>query len=268
MKNYYNILGVSIDASEEDIRKAFRKLAFKYHPDKNIGQEKAAEEKFKDINEAYGVLSDVAKRRHYDEIRNSPFTGMSSSPNQGFQYSREDIFRETFSNRQTMEELSRMFSQGGLRFDPEFLNRIFFNSNNVTFRVFYAGSNGNVYENISKPFDTQTKVVKTESKPNFIERLLSKAAAKIGGYALKTVFGININHDQVLNLSRDLELTEQEIKDGGEKQVIYKMDDKTKKLMIKIPVGIKEGTSIRLKGMGRKNGEKQGDLFLRVVIVK
>jgi DnaJ-class molecular chaperone len=268
MKNYYDILGVPVDASDEDIRKAFRKLAFKYHPDKNIGQEKAAEEKFKDINEAYGVLSDAVKRRHYDDIRNNPFTGMGSSSNQGFQYSQEDIFRETFSNRETMEELGRMFAQGGLRFDPEFLNRIFFNANNVTFRAFYADSKNHVYENYTQPFDAQTKVINSDYKPNFIERFLSKVATKIGGYAIKKIFGIKIEQGPVLNLKQDLKLTEQETKDGGEKQVIYRMDKITKKLMVKIPAGIKEGTSIRLKGMGRKNGEKQGDLLLRVVIIK
>ena len=66
MKDYYKMLGVPENAGDEDIRKAFRKLAFQYHPDKNIGHEKEAEEKFKDINEAYGVLSDQAKRQQYD----------------------------------------------------------------------------------------------------------------------------------------------------------------------------------------------------------
>jgi hypothetical protein len=55
MKDYYSILGVTENASDEDIKKAFRKLAFEYHPDKNPGREKEAEEKFKSINEAYGV---------------------------------------------------------------------------------------------------------------------------------------------------------------------------------------------------------------------
>src|SRR5512138_289197 len=98
MKDYYKILGVSEDATDDEIRKAFRKLAFQYHPDKNPGHEKEAEEKFKDINEAYGVLSDNAKRQHYDAVRKSPFAGATyGSPNQGFRYSQQDIFRDTFS---------------------------------------------------------------------------------------------------------------------------------------------------------------------------
>lgn len=82
-KDYYEILGVSKTASEEEVKKAYRKLALKYHPDRNPGN-KEAEEKFKSINEAYAVLSDSKKRKEYDTY------GMG-----GFQqrYSEEDIFR-------------------------------------------------------------------------------------------------------------------------------------------------------------------------------
>ncbi len=66
-KDYYKILGVERNASAEEIKKAFRKLAIKYHPDKNPG-DKTAEEKFKEINEANEVLSDPAKRKKYDEL--------------------------------------------------------------------------------------------------------------------------------------------------------------------------------------------------------
>jgi len=65
MKDYYQILGVSRNATEEEIKVAFRKLALKYHPDRNP-HNKSAEEKFKDINEAYSVLSDPDKRKNYD----------------------------------------------------------------------------------------------------------------------------------------------------------------------------------------------------------
>ncbi len=69
-KDYYKILGVSKTATEKEIKAAFRKLAQKYHPDKNPGN-KAAEEKFKDINEAYEVLSDPQKRARYDQLGSS-----------------------------------------------------------------------------------------------------------------------------------------------------------------------------------------------------
>jgi curved DNA-binding protein len=81
--DYYEVLGVKKDSSAQEIKKAYRKLAMKYHPDKNKG-DKAAEDKFKKISEAYAVLSDEEKRQQYDTFGAS-----------GFQqrYSQEDIFR-------------------------------------------------------------------------------------------------------------------------------------------------------------------------------
>ena len=87
--DYYKALGVDKNASPEEIKKAFRKLAVKYHPDRNPN-DKAAEDKFKDINEAYAVLSDPKKKEEYDTYGSSGFHK---------QYSQEDIFRGfDFSN--------------------------------------------------------------------------------------------------------------------------------------------------------------------------
>ena len=65
-KDYYAVLGLEKGASDDEIKRAFRKLAIKYHPDKNQGN-KEAEEKFKDINEAYQILSDPEKKARYDQ---------------------------------------------------------------------------------------------------------------------------------------------------------------------------------------------------------
>jgi DnaJ-class molecular chaperone len=73
-KNYYEALGVSEDASADDVRKAFRRLAKKYHPDVNPGN-RSAEAKFKEINEAHEVLSDEKKRAEYDAVRKGAFAG-------------------------------------------------------------------------------------------------------------------------------------------------------------------------------------------------
>jgi curved DNA-binding protein CbpA len=68
MKDYYQVLGISKDVSHEEIKKAFRGLALRYHPDRNPQSQKQAEEKFKEINEAYQVLGDEHKRRQYDYL--------------------------------------------------------------------------------------------------------------------------------------------------------------------------------------------------------
>ena len=83
-KDYYDILGVDHSATKDDIKKAYRKLALKYHPDKN--KEKGAEEKFKEISEAYAVLYDEEKRKMYDQYGHA---GIDQ------QYTKEDIFRTT-----------------------------------------------------------------------------------------------------------------------------------------------------------------------------
>jgi molecular chaperone DnaJ len=86
-RDYYDILGISKNASETDIKKAFRKLARKYHPDVNP-KDKTAEQKFKEMNEAYEVLSDAKKRQQYDQFGHAAFDpgfGQGPGPGQGFE---------------------------------------------------------------------------------------------------------------------------------------------------------------------------------------
>lgn len=82
MTDYYEILGVTKNASPEEIKKAYRKLALEFHPDRN--KSSGAEEKFKKISEAYAVLSDSDKRKNYDSYGSEKFSRM---------YNQEDIFR-------------------------------------------------------------------------------------------------------------------------------------------------------------------------------
>ncbi len=87
-KDYYEVLGVSRNASPEEIKKAYRKLAIKYHPDKNLDNKKKAEEKFKEAAEAYEVLSNPEKKQRYDKFGHSGIKGTSS----GTGMNMEDIF--------------------------------------------------------------------------------------------------------------------------------------------------------------------------------
>lgn len=105
-EDYYKVLGVNKNASKDDIKKAYRKLALKYHPDKNKG-DKEAEEKFKKINEAYAVLSSDEKRKQYDMFGAEGFSQ---------RFSQDDIFREF--------DFSSIFKEFGLGGDDLF-SRIF-----------------------------------------------------------------------------------------------------------------------------------------------
>src|SRR5580693_1730023 len=104
MKNYYEILGVDKSASEDDIKKAFRKLAQKYHPDKKGGDEA----KFKEVSEAYAVLSDKKKRAEYDTYGKT-FAGGGPQGAGGFDFSN---FQGFGGNGQAFEfDLGDIFSE-------------------------------------------------------------------------------------------------------------------------------------------------------------
>eukprot|EP00362_Geleiidae_sp_MMETSP1317_P002550 CAMPEP_0201284416 /NCGR_PEP_ID=MMETSP1317-20130820/73296_1 /ASSEMBLY_ACC=CAM_ASM_000770 /TAXON_ID=187299 /ORGANISM="Undescribed Undescribed, Strain Undescribed" /LENGTH=231 /DNA_ID=CAMNT_0047604465 /DNA_START=25 /DNA_END=721 /DNA_ORIENTATION=+ len=106
-KDYYKILGINKDASDSEIKKAYRKLAMKYHPDHTKG-DKNAEEKFKNISEAYAVLSDKGKRKQYDEFGSADFHQ---------RFSQEDIF-QGFDLGNILKEFGfgGMGRQGSMRF--------------------------------------------------------------------------------------------------------------------------------------------------------
>lgn len=267
MKDYYQILGVPESCNQEDVKRAFRKLAFKCHPDTNPGNEKQAGEKFKELNEAYGVLGNEEKRQQYDLARKGQLAGAGyDSQYGGFKYSQQDIFMDIFSNRTMFDELSRMFAQAGLRFDQDFLNRVFFTGGGFTFQFFTSpgGTGGEVYQDGTA---YQTYPYTSTHKPGLMERLLSKIAVKLAHFVLGKLFGSQYELPS-LNLDHhiDFEVSLAEAAAGGEKQITYKRGKELKKLMVKLPPGVKSGTKIRLKNMGIIDGDKSGDLYLHIKI--
>jgi len=127
-KDYYKILGLSNNASTDEIKKAYRKLAMQCHPDHNRGKEEWASDKFKEINEAFSVLGDPKKRRQYDNI--------GAVENIG------DIFGSQ-ATRTTFEDLMDDFDGAGLGFD--FLDNIFggnFRGTGFAFQRFRRGFDG------------------------------------------------------------------------------------------------------------------------------
>ena len=133
-RDYYGILGVPQNASDAVIKKAYRKLAMQYHPDRNPGKEKWANEKFKEINEAYGVLGDSQRRRQYDQFGTVGNIG--------------DIFGSP-STTTTFEEMMKDFGGAGLKFD--FLDDVFGEflkgrGSSFSFRTFGTGPERVVFQ--------------------------------------------------------------------------------------------------------------------------
>jgi len=126
-KDYYKILGVERKASEEQIKKAYRKLALQYHPDHNPGN-KQAEEKFKEINEAYQVLSDAEKRSRYDQLGDS-YTHWQQRGGAPGNFNWDEWFTQAPSGggsyRVEVSDLNDMLGGSGLGGFSEFFTRIF-----------------------------------------------------------------------------------------------------------------------------------------------
>src|SRR5918996_114739 len=113
-RDYYRILGVPLEATEDEIRRAYRRLALQWHPDRNPGNADA-EERFKEISEAYGVLMDRTKRVEYDRVRRGTGPG-------DFHVNREQVFRDLFTDPRAsaiFEELARELTRMGLRVDRQ-----------------------------------------------------------------------------------------------------------------------------------------------------
>jgi molecular chaperone DnaJ len=222
-KDYYQLLGIPRDATEKDIKRAFRQLARRYHPDVNPGN-KSAESKFKEINQAYEVLSDPGKRSKYDE------------------YGEQWEYADEISRARKSSPRSTAGTYGYGEEETGDLGSIFDN----LFRGFNHG-NEESFQQYTKPRSVQ----------NTIEVTLEEAY----NGATRT---FQLQNEDVCptcgGSGRDGHTGAVCPTCGGARRVL-----RLKRLEVKIPAGVKDGSKIRLAGEGAtgRNGQK-GDLYLMV----
>ncbi|MEJ2657712.1 MAG: DnaJ domain-containing protein, partial [Desulfobacterales bacterium] len=230
------------------VKEAYRHLAFKYHPDRNREMPEASEE-MKSINEAYAVLSDPGKRREYDGMRQQ--FGSSAYNRFRSTYSEQDIFSGSDINY-VFEEMAKAFGFRG--FDDIF--KEFYGNKYQTFQFrrpgFFAG--GFVF---TGPFNKGG-----QGQPAFPS---AGKLGKISRFILKQIGGIELA-EKGKDIEDVIHLTPEQALQGG--PYAYFLRKKSKKLVVKIPSGVKEGQRIRLAEMGEdgKGGGTPGDLYLKVQI--
>lgn len=272
MKDYYKILGVTPATSEEELRKSYRKLAMQYHPDRNPDNPEA-EGQFKDVAEAYGVLTDPVKRRAYDSCRVSgkPFMSgqASGGGGDGFTYSQEDILRDLFKDprfQQMFSGILHEFQRSGFRYSTQFIRKSFFGGKGGVFvgGIFMLGS-------LAKPLLTGAA---RKSLPGKSTKL------KAIGHAVGSILGMGKNknvdrrqkddtppHPRQLDLDTTYHtpLTMSELRQGKTVQVLVYGENGEQTLKINIPPGSKNGQKLRIRGKGRPGPMGRGDLYLHLV---
>ncbi len=271
--DYYKALGVEKGASADDIKKAFRKLAVKYHPDRNPDN-KGAEDKFKEINEAYAVLSDPEKKQQYDTFGSSGFHK---------QYTQEDIFRG-FDFGNTYKDMgaggsedlfSRLFGgafgrsggRGGFRSGPQ-KGGDHEMEVTVSFRDAAQGAEKQIaFRRNGQREELKVKIPAGVDNGSKIRISGKGAQGESGGAAGDLFLIVHVMPDSVF------------IRDGGdlfvERSIPFSaaclgisLDVPTLEgdKRIKVPAGIQPGTKIRLKGCGIKSlgSNAKGDLFVKI----
>jgi curved DNA-binding protein len=219
-KDYYRILGVPKNTSQDQIKKAYRKLAMQYHPDRNPGKEQWANEKFKEINEAFGVLGDPQKRQQYDQFGTIGDIG--------------DIFGSS-STRTTFEDLMKDFGGSGLGFD--FLDNIF----------------GDVLKGRRFSFRTYRR---SSGRPGRGTRFEAP-----GGINLEDIFG-GPQPPPRPEVQYEIVITRQQAAQGLEKDLVRR----GKKIRVKIPAGVQNGSKVRLRNARQLTDGQPGDIIIVVKI--
>jgi molecular chaperone DnaJ len=261
-RDYYEILGVKKSASKDELKDAYRTLALKYHPDRN--KEPGAEDKFKEISEAYAVLSDDQKRQTYDQYGHSGFDQ---------RYSQEDIFRNA-----NFEDIFREFGFGGGRFEDLFFSS-FFGS------PFSGGGRGRG-RGADLRYDihiTLEEAAKGASKEISFKRNRECARCrgsgaepgsrvatcqKCGGsgqvHTSKRLgsFGSFTSVGTCPACAGNGRRPEKECREcRGSGSVIY-----AEKLEVEIPAGVETGSQLRLAGLGERGAGSSGDLYVFISV--
>lgn len=249
MVDYYKILGLNKDASDQDIKKAYRNLAMKWHPDKNPNNADVAEKKFKEIAEAYSVLSDPNKKKIYDQFGENGLKG-STNMEDGFQTDFPSGFQSGFQSG---------FPHG---FQPSG-----FNQNGFQGFSFKSNGGGIDPRNIFAQFFGQTNPYDIhDSNADYYN--LGSAAADFAGVRMGNSHREKGNDHEI-----ELPCSLEDLYHGCEKKLkIKKMDynykpakNTTKDIIVKIEPGWKEGTKIRFSEEGNVYpNEIPGDIIFVV----
>jgi DnaJ-class molecular chaperone len=264
-RDYYATLGLRPDASEEEIRRTYRRLALEWHPDRNPGNPRA-EERFKEISEAYAVLMDPAKRGAYDRARGA---GQPA----GFDPSREDVFRDLFADPRAsaiFEELARELSRMGMRVERSDFERTLFGG-----RVVMSGR-----VVVITPFTPAKLLWRLGRAALRAQQQASPAPARalprdkgLLGHALdfgRRLLGLaggGQGQPGAGDVSFPLRLTAAEAGQGGRKRVRLQRAEGDDEVVVTIPAGTRAGTRLRLRGKGRPLGDGgRGDAYLVVEV--
>lgn len=244
--NYYEILGVNKNASDEDIKKAFKKKAMKYHPDRT-GNDKAAEKKFREAKESFDVLSDPKKRSMYDQYGTTDFGGASNSGGfntSGFGDVFEDIFGDIFGSNQSSNSTQR-YKGADLEYEVK-----------LTLEQAAFGTEKTL--NI-KVKDTCNVCKGSGAKPGS-KPVTCHTCGGAGQVRMQQGFFTIQQTCPTCNGTGKI------IKDFCPKCYGKGLVEEIKKISISIPAGVDTGDRIRLSGKGDKgvNQGPSGDLFIRV----